>query len=452
MDLNNFDKHLKSSLENFEVPFDADSWNELESRMNKMFPEEDPAPVEKVDLVVKQKLDRLEVPYQTSHWNIMNNELNQVALVRRIRLTKLTELAIFLLLLLNIEGMFGGFKEVIDPSPVNIPVKNQPMASTASGHSSNGVTGSTIAESGSLASKVLAMIASSMLGEVKSTQKFIPVSPNTVSPGSVLDPKNFYKGSGIIPFQNFAPLPKSADPGRVFNNKPGFIPDGIDGSTPNNKSGIYAGTFAAYGLDFVSPAGKISKFESFGGGLLVGVKKGSWGLESGVSYTQRTFSPVKHEEVYAGNEIDGYLSAYVRTVNADVFSVPFKASKRIAKFHGTSLHAVAGATANFVTDKRFTYISKSTPPSSPSPDPLSKPDPSQFPIPQSNNDGLLEGGTLKNNVYASLDVGFRIEQSLGSRYVAFLEPLYKQQASKGFGPNHERINGVTIQAGILATL
>ena len=76
MDLNNFDKHLKSSLENFEVPFDADSWNELESRMNKMFPEEDPAPVEKVDLVVKQKLDRLEVPYQTSHWNIMNNELN----------------------------------------------------------------------------------------------------------------------------------------------------------------------------------------------------------------------------------------------------------------------------------------------------------------------------------------------------------------------------------------
>lgn len=107
----------------------------------------------------------------------------------------------------------------------------------------------------------------------------------------------------------------------------------------------------------------------FGGGVTVGYRKGKWGVETGLAYAHKDFTPQKDINIYAGNPIDGFLGAYVKGVDADVFAVPVKVTRRFARMGRTTGHAVAGITANVATEKRFAYKTVVYPPSSPSPTP-----------------------------------------------------------------------------------
>ncbi|MCB9305777.1 MAG: hypothetical protein H6565_04215 [Lewinellaceae bacterium] len=105
MDNHNFDKRLKSVLDGLEVPYEQGTWAALEQRLNAPFAEEHPAAVDAVDKALYHTLEGLEAPYQSSHWEQLSQQMNrQRYLRRRIRFTKLAEAAIFLLLLVNLNG------------------------------------------------------------------------------------------------------------------------------------------------------------------------------------------------------------------------------------------------------------------------------------------------------------------------------------------------------------
>ncbi len=462
MDLKNFDKHIKSTLENIEAPFDSASWQALENRMNNAFAEETPSPVEPVDLMVKRSLERMEVPYQSADWSLLNNRLNQNILVRKIRLSKVAEAAIFLLLLANIEGFLGGFREVLKPAVPQPPKSSVPMADN---HRSKGGKHQKSASSNAnddrgiaaLADKVVALLAapieSIMVGSINpAADPMATAIPVLTANGSVLDASNFYSRSGIVPFHTIAPLPQAKTQNFAWKNFFEPIP-GVIIPSPGKSNGLFASSFASFDKNSIHAADYTSKENGFGGGIAVAYRKGKWGIESGLAYSHKSFTPKKDIDIYAGNPIDGFLGAYVKDVQADVFSVPVKATRRFARVGRTMAHAVAGVTVHVATEKRFAFKSiYYPPPSQQTPDPTQGPDPNQNPIPGKNNNGFLEGGSFNTNVYATADLGLRLEQPIGKRYIAFVEPTYRQSLSKGFGPKRERINTFSFQAGVMASL
>lgn len=451
MDLNKFDKHIKSSLENLEAPYDPSSWQALESKLDSAFLEEQPAPVEPVDLVVKKSLERMEVPFQPSHWNILQGKLNQVALVRRVRLSKLAEVAIFLLLLINIEGFLGGFNKVIYPTPPVVH-PNMPMADNQAVNRLH--QKSSISQPGDLstiAKRVITLVSSTLEGAVPAAVQYQALISNLPTTRSVLDPANFYGTSGLVQFQNMAPLPQAKMADFAWETFFEIIP-GVSVPAPDHKSGMYAATFAAFDHNIIKASAPSSKENGFGGGFAIGYRKGSWGFETGLLYTRKAFTPIRDVEIYAGNDIDGYLGAYVHDVDAEVFTIPLKVTKRLARFGTTSAYAVAGLSAAVATEKRIGYKTVYYQPSTPGPGTNTGLNPLEYPIPVTNNQGLFEGGTLRSNAYATADLGLRLEQPLGKRYVAFVEPSYRHSLGGGFGPKQERVNTVSFQAGILATL
>ncbi len=461
MDLKNFDKQIKSSLENIEMPFDSASWQALESRMNAAISEEQPSAVEPVDLVVKRTLERFEVPYQAADWNLMQAKLNQNILVRRIRMSKAAEAAIFLLLLVNIEGFLGGFKEVLKPAAPAKPKVAEPMAdrhrSKGSKHHSAASQQENVTVT-SLAERVVALISAPFAGADDDASTLEPgtsplavVDPAANGNASMLDAANFYSASGIVKFNKLEQLPQAKIQDFAWKNFFETIP-GVITPTPRKSNGLYAASFASFDKNNIRQGDYATQANGFGGGVAVGYRKGKWGVETGLAYSQTNFTPQRKDEFYAGNPADGFLASYVKNVDADVFSVPVKVTRRMARFGRTTAHAVAGLTANVATQKRYGYKTVVYPPSSPQPSPTPGIDPAQYPIPNRNQKGALEGGSFKTNAYATADVGMRVEQPLGKRYVAFVEPTYRRSLGGGFGPKRERINSFTIHAGVMASL
>jgi hypothetical protein len=186
----------------------------------------------------------------------------------------------------------------------------------------------------------------------------------------------------------------------------------------------------------------------YGGALVVGYRKGKWGVETGIQYSSKTYQPKRDMVEYLNNPFQGIAFYYNNEVNADVVSIPVKATRRVFKAGKTSGHVVAGVTGHFAASKRYQYDNVHYPPPipvGPNPVPLGK-------IPAPAGNGILENGGMTHNAYATADLGFRLERSLGSRYSAFIEPIYRQSLGGGLGPVASRLNTTSVQAGILATL
>lgn len=460
MDLNKFDKLFKSSLENLEESYDASNWSALENRLNAGFSEEHPAPVESVDLAVKRALDRLEVPYQSSDWQMLSDRLNQIAITRRIRITKIAEAVIFLLLLINIEGFLGGFKEVVKPSAPVTPKVSVPIAHNGlirQSRHNNQVLKAGVSENqeGSVASTLAAMVSSAFgsdQGSVVQNITDISALDASIPPvaGSMLDGRNFYNSPGITRFDLLAPVPVRSQLLMADLNLP-TLPSEASVHISKRKSHWYSGSFASYNRNQIASADYHTAQNSGGVGIQVGARKGLWGLETGLSYSNVRYAPKRNEKIYAGNPADGFLASFVKQADGDVFVIPVKVTRRIAKAGNTTIHAVAGVSANLVAEKSFQFRRVVYPPVNPSSGGNGI-DPTKYAIPDKKQDGLLEGGSLPANSYVTADLGMRLETPVGKRYIAFVEPSYHRALNGGFGPDREKIHSFSIQAGVLASL
>lgn len=460
MDLNNFDKNIKSALENIEAPFDPNSWNALEHKMNAAFAEEHPSPVDPVDLVVKRTFERFEAPYQASDWNVLAAKMNKNVVATRIKYSKVAEAAIFLLLLANIEGFLGGFGEVLKKAAPAKPAVPGLMAENKGGKhgkkSQKGIATAQAASEGSVTDKVIALLAAPFLNvssitnnsalenEALAQDLSMPVS------NTVLDAANFYATSGITQFNKIAPIPHVQVHDMAWQTLFDIIPGVPTKITPQKSNGFYAASFGAFEDNKFQSSSYTVNENGFGGGVAVGYRKGKWGVESGVAYSNKRFTPKKELEIYAGSDINGFLGSYFSQVDADVVSVPVRVSRRFARARNASAHVFAGISAHVATQKRYGYQSEFIPATSP--DPVPAPNAYQNPIPNKNANGLMEGGSLNGNAYVTADLGVRLEQSIGKRYTAFIEPSYKRALNGGFGPKREKIHTFALNAGIMAAL
>jgi len=471
--LNPFDARLKSALENLEVPYDASTWAMLDQRLPKA------APADSVDKAVFAALDGLEAPYQSSHWDLLANRMaEQARLRRRIRVSKLAEAAVFLLLLLNLEGLLGSGDSVKPaPAPATAPKSDVPIADRSGrkhrtdathlpvGTTSNPSAGEQIAGSalypsvstfekeGSSPTLSQLDIAFGTLSSATNNQQ--PTTSNQQPATSNQQPTTSNQQPAtsnpfLAPLQtDWAALAAKPDE-KHFGQLP--LPVVSPRKAPK-QSRFYVATFATLDHNRV----KVNNITSqttpgYGGGLAAGYRSEKWGVEAGLVYTHKTFQPRKEVEILSGDINKGYYGAFIQEVDADMVSVPVKVTRKIARMGKLTAHAVAGLTANVVTEKSYRSKSVFYPGFSPQTGNSNAPT-LKSKTAKEGNGALEKGGSLDGNTYATANAGLRLEHPIGKRYSAFVEAGYHQAITKqGIGPKPSQISTLALQAGVMAGL
>ncbi len=452
MDLQNFDSILKSALDNLDLPYDPGTWAALESRLDQL-----PAP-DAVDQAVGPTLEKIETSYDAGTWSKLAREMDHLTRVRRLRMHKIAEAAILLLLLLNLKGFFGVVHNVTHPAPIKKEIPgpiakatvqkskkqgNDPILSSID-RSSRPVVG--------FADQVVAFVHTLANSLTSTKNQESPFSAQSLEPalatnGSLIDPSLFYSQTGLIKFPETV-LPVMQVKPLIYAHSEIFIP-GLNLPAGAKPARFYAATFASFDKNFIKEADFKNQSTGYGGGFSLGTRLGKWGFEASLAYSQKKYQPKRANVEFQNDPFNGISFYYVDEVEADVFTVPIKTTRRIAKVGNTSAHALAGVSANFATNKRYGFQTVHYPP----PTPLPNPDPNALPAHAApNGKGLFENGGINHNVYATADLGIRVEQPFGKRYVAFVEPIYHHAFAGNLGPGNARINTFSLQAGVLASL
>lgn len=446
----NFDQHLKAALENVEPDYDPTTWAMLERKMDAALAEEQPPAVDAVDKAVYHTLERLEAPYQSAHWNLLAKRMyTQAVRLRRLRIAKIAEAAIFVLLLWNTENYWGtgGLIPAAPQFDPNVPVAQAPFEKTPAQRHPKYPVGTSKNSAGILAalqSQLAQPGAPDLLsGDYKVAGSVTEILADLNATAAQAQ-RRLYAAAEPLPFD--VVLGPMAVPRR----------DALLPAAPikqfAGKSPFYLATSISANQNRVLVDGSRQRNGGYGAAFAGGYRKNKWGVEVGVGYAHTRYTPKQEVAIYTGNPAQGYHGTVLSEVDADMLTMPVKVTRRVARFGKTSLHAVAGMTAHVAAQKNYDLGTVFFPPNSLPPNFL--PDPDQAPHLRPAGQGVLEKGALGDNLYATADAGLRLERPLGGgRYTAFVEPTYRQAlGGRGIGTKQEPINTVSIQAGVLTYL
>lgn len=467
MNNNTFDERLKTVLTDLEVPYEPATWTALSGKLDKL----SAAPLDEgagawMDAPLSEKLGRIEVPFQSAHWALMEARLEaEKRRRRRVWMTKLAEAAVFLLLLVNLQTWMGGRPadgsedrkhyalgpQAGDPTETGAPQQRRMHTAQASLPTAGGRSVLAAFPGESAANTSTDLMATDVLnagGDRNGAATDIiagVLQPllHSEAAQALQQPSGQPAIAGNLDYLPFGmlenmtlPYPKAAHAVSVPN---------VLKKTPASR-GLYV--TAATGIQFDQFGTGSSR--NVPGGIVVGYRKGKWGVEGGVFYQRKRFQPKKSVEIYAGNAAGGYYGSYLAEVDADVIGVPVHATRQLAKAGKMTIHAVAGLTANVATQKGYRNKTVFYPGSSPS-----NPDPTQqtnTPLFKNEGIGLLEkGGQLKGNAYASADAGLRLEAPISRRANIFVESTYRHAlpVGEGLAPQSNSIHTVSINAGVM---
>lgn len=448
-----FDQQMRSVLENLEPEYDASSWPVLERKLAAASAGVPAEPADAVDQAVLPTLRRLEAPFQSTHWSLLAQRLNTQAFrLRRLRVAKIAEAALLLLVLWN-AGFFldNASAGHTFPRPLHLP--NVPVAGIPEDprHRGNASVPHVVYFSPALSDAAngaaLDLLASPGTGCVLSNDY-------TVAPAisSLLHRLNgLVRPAQTRVYAVTALLPCDALAFMAVPKRPlAFAP--IEPYKPVASGPFYLAASVSGDQNQVLVNGIRRASPGYGATLAVGFRPGVWGVEAGLGYAHKRYTPKREVEIYSGNLTDGYFGSTLTEVSAGQVTLPLKVTRRIARLGKTSLHAVAGLTANITAEKTYDYGTVYFAPDMLPPNFL--PDPNQSPKLRQSGRGILENGRLAGNVAATIDAGLRLERPIaGSRFTAFIEPAFRQNfAGKGLGPRREPINTLSIQAGVMAYL
>jgi len=448
MDNNTFDSQLKSALENLEAPFDPTAWATFEQRL----PAPAPTPEDAVDQAVLRSLEQLEVPYQPAHWEQLNGQLKRIEQLRhRIYVSKSAELAILLLLLL-LAGAYGffGFEPYYRTAPDKAPAQNMPMAESGKAKRHSNARDAANENIANDEGFFVPLDAAQRAGHQAIAQAGV-VSENALTPLELASAVIHTYGqhgeatrSVMLPFD-----PLSAKDFMTLSIADLLNP--LKEVTPKAPMAnhFYAVTYASLDHNRVRIGAENRQGQGYGGGVMVGYRPGKWGVEAGIAFSQKNYTPLKEVDILADQANHGYYRSFAREVDADIVSATVKGTRRVARFGKTSVHATAGVTANVAVEKSYRYrkdFYNGMPPSGSATI-------QQTDLSQKTGQGMLEGGQFNDNAYVTADLGLRVERPLGKRLVAFVEPVYQHNISgQGIGPKPAKINTVGLHAGVMASL
>jgi hypothetical protein len=227
-------------------------------------------------------------------------------------------------------------------------------------------------------------------------------------------------------------------PARPFFPSPA-LPAGV-------RKGFYVGGLAAIEMNRAVAGDHLHTSTGYSAGLGAGHRWKKWGLETGLQYARRQYQPAGSVTLFDGNIPNVYYGANLRTVSADLLSIPLRATRLAWRSGKLEIHAVAGAAAHLALQKSYEYETLVFTGQPPSGLPVIGPDQEAQLRPKAQ--GLLQGGRLQENAYITLDFGLRLQYPVSSEYVFFVEPAMRRALGQGIGPKPGKLHTAAFNLGI----
>jgi|GEM_PF-1103455 len=150
-----------------------------------------------------------------------------------------------------------------------------------------------------------------------------------------------------------------------------------------------------------------------------------------------------------GSLRDGYTTEQLQKIQLNLLQIPVFTRYNIVHKENWRLYASLGATAQVTLSANYFIVHPGFFPSSVA---LTGKTNSVY---QNLEEGLMQGGTLIDNVYLSMDMGFGAEKIVSPRTSIFIQSSYQSfvgHVSKGIGPYNDRISTVSFQSGVRINL
>ena len=503
MDNKEFDNIIKKKLESLNTNGSEDAWDlfkeKWDSEAGLEESEELSSEDHDLDAKIKTNMQKLRIPFNSKHWIILKEQLELEALFKKkLFVAKSVELVILAFLVLGILNLWP-----IQNDIHQIPVYDIPMVSsipvdkeTAEKHEAQ--EEARLADLREVNQKIF-----------KSTKKFVQkailtvdgVSSDpipTITKETFIDKKinanNVIQGAAEkviktspaqIPFINIdqqeSKSVDSVEPLILENNntpiasleasalnelelplRPIGFPDII---LENKASHLEENTFISFAfgpkMNLVNspfdPIYEIDPYNIINTNFNISAKVqkqiGNLELYAGLGYTNTSYVPRLHEELYEPRQ-QQFNVASLENIKFKTVNIPVGVRYNIVDSDKYQLYAATGVDVNLIADSEFIVqdvpVGRSQPagppPASPS---KNKPVNTQAKLSQKEfNNGILSGGRLKDNFYATASVGLGLNLKTSSRTGIFIEPRYSHfLSSKGIGPNEDKVHSLSVDVG-----
>jgi hypothetical protein len=497
------DKHLdrifREKLDQLAAPFDADSWELLEQRMDGEVFGDSTANDQQIDEKVFGKLHRLEADYSPAHWSLMSSLLDQeFFLHRKVIRYKAMELALLFLIVFALAQYLPYAPKNTAPTPVQAQIENPDLPK-------KDITTDVVAENSAADTDVNAIsdnssapssipnnsIANNTPSVSNTTTDEETAAKNLVEDATEIPTLAILTPLGTLPAQSLArrvesgaylrtilhrPIPINA----YFKNSTGLLAslnkkainpleyelEKLHVQQNKKKNHTRIGMFNSIDYNRVltppSDAEGINGFEryalGYGGGISVGFEFGRLELESGFIYSAKQYKPVPVLFVQ-GSVRDGFFAEGVKDIELNMINIPLNLRYNFYVKNKLRLYALTGLSlqmayqANYYTANQDGFRTNTF---LPAPAPAAPPEGTPEILDNSRlKKGLFEGGSFSENSYLTGNFGIGMDYYFTSRWSLFAQPTYQHSINyfiDGIGPLHDRINTFSIFTGIKVKL
>lgn len=440
MNKREFDENIRKLLSDFEDDLDPKSWDSFEKKLS--FEEE-------MDQLIKESLDSYEEPFNEEHWELFTQEVAR----RQIRTTvkRTAEFIIILLLLLTTQNLIqysSGHKNTarekvfIAKLGNSIPQLYNTIEDVAVEKSFR-LLSSTYQEDAMMEDEVL-----NLLMAARSQDEYLKVLQSIdrpsfsgaitsaelqiESPAYVLIKPSFAKEEVVTIDQ------KSIASLLIDNISP--ITDGLEYIVDYNAGagkGLWISVVSGAEVNFINSPFDLnlvkSPLQSQSGSLSLGFAVsqdiGRFELQTGMIYSEKQYSPSRIRK-FIPSINQRYLEARLKKLEFEQVQVPFLVHFHSPRVFGMSIYGSVGVGMSIITHSFYdikTEVRSFT--GAPTIDPASE----QLNL-RDLPRGVLDGGKLSDNVYASGIIGFGLEKRFASRYAINISANYQHSISRDINP------------------
>ena len=495
------DHLIAQSLTGLEVPPGPESWELMQQRIEAEEATEIIENEAQIDNLAYDKLHRISAPYQSHHWSLMARRLEEeYALQQKLYRYKAAEMSLMVLLLLAIVRFLPFMEELFNSQPAsqkleqleiavqapgNLPLstipRNDPTPGTPAAANTHNGTSAGIATAVELS---LAVQPTGIAATAETATNDSRTATTSFSLLQTLDSRfPNVKSLSTQPFFANAAFGKNSAPGLPQPERTeslgllvAIAPVTVEPQTVNaliltnaipilHKSKLRFSIFPAVDYNYVfTPSNRFSILDTlistdsdttaasgYGGGILVHFKKGRWEVQTGGIYSFKRYVP--NTPAFLFETVKYYIEENFHGIQQDIFQVPVNLQYYFKDSGNWRIYGLGGASAHFITSSVYEIKYRRTPtfslgiPSAPGDEDKSIRQEKDFPK------GLLDGGSLEDNLYFTANVGFGAERFITPRWSLFLQPNYQHYLMKrGIGTNKDKFYTLSFYLGTKVSL
>lgn len=191
-----------------------------------------------------------------------------------------------------------------------------------------------------------------------------------------------------------------------------------------------------------------------GGGILFDFQKNRFHIVTGGAYTPKYYRPSLGAEVVGSFET-AYVREDLKEIQLDILHVPVEFRYDFLQRPKWRLYGATGLSFNFVLNSTFVIDSQilARNEAADYQDIRNAQEASSNLARKDFEQGVVEGGSIFENTFLTVQLGFGAERFVTQRWSVFFESIYQSQFSRvGIGPNDDSFRSLSLRLGVKATM